>query len=362
MLHAVIMAGGSGTRFWPESRLQRPKQLLPITGALPLLAETVNRLDPLVPPERIWVVTHRQQVEGVLQACSGLQRENVLAEPCGRNTAACAGLAATAAHARDPEAVLAMLPSDHAIAPVSEFQRSVRAGAAAAASRGTFVTFGIPPSYPATGYGYIRRAGQVGTYEGLDCYAVDSFTEKPDRLTAERFLAEGVYFWNSGIFVWRADTILNAIGQHMPGLAAGLARISRALPAGGLDATLDEVYPHLPSVAVDVGIMEKVHGTVVLRTPYRWSDVGSWKALYDEVPRDEQGNAAVFPRGGLLLAEEARGVLACSREPQAIAVLGLDDVVVVRTEDAVLVARRDRAEDVKVLVQRLKDLGREDLL
>ncbi|TAH39240.1 MAG: mannose-1-phosphate guanyltransferase [Planctomycetota bacterium] len=361
MLHAVIMAGGSGTRFWPESRMHRPKQLLPITGGLPMLAETVNRLDPVVPPERIYVVTHREQLAGVRAACPQLRPENLLAEPSARNTAPCVGLAATVLHARDPEAVMAVLPADHAIAPVAEFQRSLHAGAEAAARHGTFVTFGIPPTFPATGYGYIRRAGQVGTYQGLECYAVDSFTEKPDRPRAEQFLREGVYFWNSGIFMWRVDTILSAIGSHMPALAAGLAQIHEALGTPDFESVLAAVYPQLPSVPVDVGIMEKVSGTVVLRTPYRWSDVGSWNALYEEVPRDEHGNAAVFPGGGLLLAEDATGVLAYSREPQVIAVLGLDDVVVVRTEDAILVAKRDRAEEVKMLVERLKSLGRTEV-
>ena len=361
MLHAVIMAGGSGTRFWPESRNHRPKQLLPITGGLPMLAETVNRLHPLVPTERIWVVTNREQLAGVRQVCPHLPQENVLAEPCARNTAACVGLAAAAVHARDSQAIMAVLPADHAIAPIDEFQRSLRAGAEAAARHGTFVTFGIPPSYPATGYGYIRRAGQVGTYQGLEGYAVDSFTEKPNRERAEAFLREGVYFWNSGIFMWRTDTILNAVGTHMPELARGLSQLQKALHTPAFESILDEVYPQLPAVPVDIGIMEKVSGTVVLRTPYRWSDVGSWKALYDEVPHDADGNAAIFPGGGLLLAHDSGGVLAYSRQPRVIAVLGLDDVVVVHTEDAILVAKRERAEEVKKFVDQLKQLGRTEI-
>lgn len=353
------MAGGSGTRFWPESRTHRPKQLLPITGGLPMLTETVNRMDPLVPVERIWVVTNAQQVDGVLKACPELKRENVLVEPCARNTAPAVGLAASVIHHQDPEAVMAVLPADHAIRPVEEFQRSLKAGAEAASQAGTYVTFGIPPTYAATGYGYIRRAGEAGEYQGLSCYAVDSFTEKPDAAKAQRFLDEGIYFWNSGIFVWRADTVLNGIAKHMPALAAGLSRIRETWNGPQFQATLEEFYPTFESVPVDIGIMEKVEGVLVLSTPYRWSDVGSWKALYGEVAQDAEGNAQVFPNGGTLLTENAKGILAYSRQNHIIAVLGLDDVVVVHTEDALLVAHREQSEDVKKFVQRLKDSDQE---
>jgi mannose-1-phosphate guanylyltransferase len=260
----------------------------------------------------------------------------------------------------DPEAVIAVLPADHAIRPVEEFQRALRAGAAAAAAPGAFVTFGIPPTWPATGYGYIRRAARASTYEGLDCFAVAGFTEKPDAARAAQFLATGEYLWNAGIFVWRAATLLEAVREHMPALHAGMQTILARAGAEDFQTEVDRVYPTLPNVAVDVGIMEKVRGVLVLATPFRWSDVGSWKSLYEEVERDAQGNAAVFPRGGTLLTEGAQGVLAYSSEPQIVAVLGLDDVVVVRTADAVLVARRDRAEEVKKFVDQLKARGRED--
>ena len=362
MLHAVIMAGGSGTRFWPESRGHRPKQLLPITGGASMLAETVGRLQPLVPPERTWIVTNAQQVEGVRLACPELPVGNILVEPCARNTAPCVGLAAAVVHAADPEAVMAVLPADHAISPKEEFQRSLLAGAEAAATPGTFVTFGIPPTYPATGYGYIQSAGLAGTHEGLDCFMVDSFREKPDKPTAEAFLAEGGYFWNAGIFVWSTATILEAIRTHMEDLAVGLDGIVPMIGTDGFQAAVNKAYPDFPSVPVDVGIMEKVEGVQVLSTPYRWSDVGSWKALYDEVEHDEHGNAGIFATGGTLLSEDSKGILAYSSEPQIIAVLGMEDIVVVRTADAILVAPRDRSEEVKTFVERLRAEGREDVL
>ncbi len=362
MLHAVIMAGGSGTRFWPESRAARPKQLLPILGGRPMVTETALRLPPLVPPERTWVVTNRLQAEGVRAACPELPAGNVLVEPCARNTAACVGLAAVALRAQDPDAVMVVLAADHLISPLDEFQRALRAAAAAAAEPGALVTFGIPPRYPATGYGYIRRGQELRRHEGLSCSAVDAFVEKPDLPRAEQFLEHGGYLWNSGMFAWRADTLLEAIDRHMPALGAGLAELAATAGGADFDACLERLYPGFESVAVDVGIMEQADGAVVLETPFHWSDIGSWKAVYDELDRDDQGNAAVFPAGGRLLAQDASGVLAYSSEPQTIAVLGLEDVVVVRTGDVVLVAARDRAEEVKAFTDRLQDEGAAELL
>ena len=362
MLHAVIMAGGSGTRFWPESRGNRPKQLLPVTGRRAMLAETALRLDPLVPFERTWVVTNSLQVQGVRRALPELPVDNLLVEPCARNTAACVALAATVLLEQDPDAVMAVLPADHAVEPAAEFRRALEAGAAPAAERGTFVTFGIPPDHPATGYGYIRRGALLGCEEGLDRYSVRAFKEKPDAATAAAFLASGDYLWNSGIFMWRADTLLDAVEEHIPQLAAGLVPVRDAVGSENFQEVVDDAYQGFPSLAVDIGVMEKVDGVQVLSTPFRWSDVGSWRALYDLAPHDADGNAAVFPAGGLLLAEDARRVLAYSSEEQTIAVLGLDDIVVVRTADAVLVAHRDRAEEVKRFVDTLRAEGREDLL
>jgi len=368
-LHAVIMAGGSGTRFWPESRVHRPKQLLPITGGASMLAETVARLDPLVPPERVWIVTNTRQVDGVRAACPDVPTAQILVEPCARNTAPCVGLAAEALHAVDPEATMAVLPADHVIHPAEEFQRSLRAGMEACREEGSFLTYGIPPQWAATGYGYIQSGDRLGQFEGLDCFQVARFREKPDAATAEAFLAQGGFFWNAGIFMWRVATIRQAIAEQMPELATGLARIRASWSQGESSArqgdaatVLAEVYPTLPSVPVDIGIMEKVTGVRVMTTPYHWSDVGSWKALYEEVDKDDQGNAAVLPNGGMLMAEDASRVLAYSSEEQVIAVLGLDDIVVVRTQDAILVAPRERAEEVKRFVERLQSEGREDLL
>lgn len=365
MLHAVIMAGGAGTRFWPESRVARPKQLLPILGGRPLVAETAARLAPLVPPERTWIVTGREQAEGIRAACPEVPVERLLLEPCGRNTAPCAGLAAAVIATEDPEAVLIVLPADHSVRPREEFQRALRAAAAAAAEPGALVTFGIPPTRPATGYGYIRRGEELPPLEGLRRARVAAFTEKPDAERAAAMIAAGDHLWNSGIFAWRADTLLEAIDRHLPDLGAALAELAAAWRRGtaAFTAALDRLYPGLGSVPVDVGVMEKADsGAVVLETPFHWSDIGSWQALHEELERDSDDNAAVFPAGGDLLTLDAGGNLVWSAEPRLVALLGVEDLVVVHTGDALLVAARDRAEEVKRIVERLRAEGRTELL
>lgn len=363
MLHAVIMAGGSGTRFWPESRRRRPKQLLPILGGRAMLAETVARVQPLIPIERVWIVTNAAQVDGVREACPEVPADQILVEPCARNTAACAALAAATVHAQDADATLAVLPADHAIRPDAEFQRSLAAGAEAAQHDQALVTFGIEPSHPATGYGYIKEGKALGESDGLPIHAVDEFTEKPSEARAERFLKDGGYLWNAGIFVWRADSILGAFARHQHEIRGAIQAIieSGATPAER-EATLHELYPDLPSLPVDIAILEADEHVRVLRATYHWSDVGSWRALFDELGPDAQGNVQVFPHGGQLMTEDAEGVLAYSRQPKAIAVLGLDDLVVVHTEDAVLIAPRARSEEVKRFVERLQGEGDEALL
>jgi mannose-1-phosphate guanylyltransferase len=331
-------------------------------GGKAMLAETIDRLDPLIPAERTWVVTNALQVEGIRACCPDLPAANILIEPCARNTSACVGLAAEVIHASDPDATLVVLPADHVISPRREFQRSLTAGAEIAESGPNFVTFGIPPTYPATGYGYIQQADLHSNPQDLNCYNVDSFKEKPDSATAQKFIDSGNYLWNSGIFVWTSATILNAISTHMPDLKAGLDKVAESIGNSDFQAVVDEIYPSLPAQPVDIGIMEKVDSVQVLAAPFNWSDVGSWKALYDEVAHDHDGNATVFASGGELLTHDAKGILAYSSSEQCIAVLGLDDIVVVHTDDAVLVAPRDRSEGVKQFVEQLKEKGRNDLL
>lgn len=351
--YAVVLAGGSGTRFWPLSRRSRPKQLLPILGGRSLVRRTVERLFPLFQPAQVLVVTAREHAEALRGDLDLLPPENIVDEPLGRDTAAAVGLAATLLEWRDPEAVFAALPADHEITPVDEFHRSLREAREAALS-GALVTFGVRPSRPATGYGYLER----GAREGRG-FRVRRFCEKPDVETARGFVAAGEYFWNSGMFVWSARSILAEIERHLPGLAAGLREIRAALGTSGLPEVLERVYAGLPRVSIDYGVMEKAGRVVMLEAGFEWDDVGSWAAALARRPKDAAGNALE----GACVAAETRGSLVLSTDPRhLVAVLGLEDFVVVHTPDATLVCPKDRSEELKTLVEEIRRRGLESYL
>lgn len=362
MIHGVVMAGGSGTRFWPVSRRLRPKQLLRITGGAPLVTETVARVGGFIPPERTWIVTHRDQVAGIREALPELGARQVLAEPQARNTCACAGLAATVISARDPDAILVTMPADHDIRPAADFVRTLGAACASVERSDGFVTFGIRPTYPATGYGYIHGGEVLDTIDGIPVRRVKGFREKPNAETAARFLATGEYLWNSGIFVWRARTLLDAIAQHEPAIGAALARFAPVVGTPGEAAALEEAYASIPSVSVDVGILERAPGVRVIDVDFQWSDVGSWDALDDLLKPDPDGHRVVAPSPGDVIGVGSSRCLVQSTEPHVIALVGVDDLVVVHTPDATLICRRGSAEDVKKVVERLARDRREDLL
>jgi mannose-1-phosphate guanylyltransferase len=350
-VYAVIMAGGSGTRFWPASRPSRPKQFLPITGGRPMITETVERLDGLVPMERVLVVTAESQRELVHEALPGLPPENVLAEPCAKNTGPCVAWAAYEVAARNPAAVQVVLPADHVIQPEEAFQRTLGAAVAEAAEADFLVTFGIVPAYPATGYGYIEAGDRGADRNGIAVHAVARFVEKPDLPTAERFLSEGTYLWNSGMFVWRTDVIMAALREHLPAVCQELDRL-----AGGAD--LGEVYGRLPSVSVDVGVLEKATNVRMLPIDYRWSDVGSWAALPEVLEADAAGNVAAIPANALLVAEDAQDCVAYAEDDEVIALVGVKGLIVVRAGKRTLVCPRDRAQDVRRVVARLEAEGK----
>ena len=353
-LYCVIMAGGSGTRFWPASRTARPKQFLPISGNLPMIAETRARLEGLVPIERVLVVTAESQVELVLEALPGIPRENVLAEPAARNTAPCIGFAAWETLRRDPEAIQVVLPSDHVISPVEAFQETLRAGVEEARSGETLVTFGIRPDHPATGYGYIEAGASVGRHGTTEVFEVARFVEKPPLEKARAFLASGNFLWNSGMFVWKASAIEAALREYVPEIPAGFERLD-----GG--AELKSVYEGLPALPIDTGVMERASNVRMLPIDYRWSDVGSWAALPELHPADASGNHAVLSGGGRLFAEDASGCLAYAEADEAIALIGVENLVVVRAGNATLVCPRERAQDVRLIVERLKAEGKDFL-
>lgn len=354
MIHAVIMAGGSGTRFWPRSRKAMPKQLLPLAGDQSLLAETVARLDPIVPPERILIITNIEHVARIRKACPRLMPENVIGEPVGRDTAPCIGLAARLLAACDPEAMMLVLPADHVIRPAERFRATCVRAAEVALRDEALVAFGIRPTFPATGYGYIRIGERIGDGDP-PLHRVLSFREKPDRATAEQLLAAGDHDWNGGIFCFRAAVILGEIERLRPDLAQGLGRISTEPEL--IAPTLERVFPTIPKVSIDHAVMERSDRLRVLRTDFEWDDVGSWAAVERHRPKDADGNCVV---GDFLGVDARRNTV--FTEGGFVAAVGVEDLIIVRTGDAILVCRKDRAEDVKQVVDRLGDIGRRDLM
>jgi len=348
-LFAVVMAGGSGTRFWPASRAARPKQYLPISGGGPMLAETVRRLEGLVPLERVLVVTSAPQIERVRECLPELPAENLLAEPEARNTAPCVAWAAAEVAQRSARAVQVVLPADHVIEPVAAFRRTLAAAARDASGEDALYTLGVEPSHPATGYGYIEAAEELRRVDGTAVYRVASFKEKPDEATARGFLERGGFYWNAGIFVWRTDAILDAVRRHAPELARGLDRL-----AAGED--LARVYAELPKQPVDVAILEPAaaEGRVrMLPVDYAWNDVGSWAALTEVHAADADGHWRVLADDARLLAHDSARCLAYAEEEELIALVGVEDLVVVRAGKATLVCHRDRAQEVKAITERL---------
>ncbi len=353
MLHAVIMAGGSGTRFWPKSRRNRPKQLLNLSGEGTMLQQTVSRVESLVPPDRVWVITGSDQAEAVRLQLPEIPPRNVVAEPCPRDTAPCVGLAAAILMKVDPDAIMAVMPADHVIAPAETFQKTLRAAVKIVEDDPTaFVTLGVKPTRPETGYGYIERGESLGEVDGIAVHRVTQFREKPDRPTAERFVNEGRFAWNAGIFIWRASAILDALAVHRPGLAAALGRVSRALGTPEEAATIALEFPRMDRIPIDKAVMEKAQNVRVLEVTYDWSDVGDWRSLAELLPADADGNT----RQGPVHAVDTRRSILIS-DDGLIATLGVEDVVVIRSGGATLVARRDHLDRLKGLVEGLDEAG-----
>jgi mannose-1-phosphate guanylyltransferase len=350
-LYALIMAGGSGTRLWPLSRSNRPKQLLNLVGGRTMLQQAYDRLLALVPPENILVATNREYAGEVRDQLPELPADNILGEPEGRGTASAIGLGGTLIAERDPGAIMIVVTADHVIARVGAFQAALRA-ATLVARGGYLVTLGIQPTFPSTGLGYIERADRLDAAEGLTAYRVARFVEKPDRERAEAFLEAGAYSWNSGMFIWPVELILDAFRRFMPDLSAGLEEIYRAVGTAGFTATVDRVWPTLPKQTIDYGVMEKADRVAVIPVDIGWSDVGSWPSVYDELAHDLDGNAAV----GRVVSIDTRGSLLYAPE-RLVAAIGLEDMIVVATDDVVLICPMSRAQEVRDLVAKLKEQG-----
>lgn len=347
--HAVILAGGRGERFWPQSRGKRPKQLLALTGGKSMLEETIARVEPLAPPANQWIVTGKGLVAAIKRL--GVASAHLVGEPVGRNTAPAIALAAAEIAKADPGAVMVVLPSDHAIKDVPAFRETLRA-AAELAGRDYLVTIGIAPDRPETGYGYIER-GDVLPSRDIPCFAVKSFREKPDRTAAERFVKSGYFYWNAGIFAWRAETILHQIELLMPDL---WRRLGEWQQQGGLAAgpkAFAAFYRGVDKVSIDYGVMEKADRVAVVRGDFGWDDLGSWEAIERFHPADAAGNVAI----GEAVAVDCAGTISvCDRG--LVAALGVRDLIIVRSGDAVLVCPRSRAQDVRAVLERLRQQPR----
>ncbi|HYC71152.1 MAG TPA: sugar phosphate nucleotidyltransferase [Opitutaceae bacterium] len=348
---AVIMAGGRGERFWPQSRQERPKHLLPIVGDRPMLAQTVERVTGAVPAANVIVITTQAQLAGVRAACPQLPAGNIVAEPVGRDTAAATGLATLLVKERAPGAAFAMLPSDHVIHDVPEYQSLLGAAFAAAESADLLVTIGVRPDRPETGFGYIHQGAPWREIAGRRVLAVRRFVEKPDLATAEHYVASGEYLWNAGMFVWRVPVVEAAFQAHAPDLAESLARIGAAARRDGWAAALAAGYPGLKKISVDYALMEKSTNVVVLPATFDWDDVGSWPAVANHFPKDAAGNVL----RGAAMVEAGRNNIVVSADGHLTAVVGADDLVVVHTPDATLVCPRHRAQDIKALLKRLAE-------
>jgi mannose-1-phosphate guanylyltransferase len=355
-VYAVILAGGSGTRFWPLSRRKRPKQLLKLLGKQTLLEQTVARLRGMVPPERTYIFSSRAIRSEIVKLLPQIPRKQIAAEPVSRNTAPALGLAAHEILRRDPDGVMVVLPSDHIITKPTAFRRVLKAACRWAAVEGRSVVLGLRPTRPETGYGYVQRGALQGRAERLAIYRVAKFTEKPALPLARRYVASGRYLWNGGMFIWRASTMLRNLEQYQPHMAGDLKKMARG---GGVSApkVLGRLYPRLENISVDYALMEKIPQVYVVPADIGWSDVGSWAVAYDLLPKDAQRNVG-SPRSLVL---DCTGNLIVSRK-QFVAVVGVRNLVIVETGDALLVCTRERSQEVGKVVKEISKRGHAELL
>ena len=350
------MAGGVGSRLWPRSRKQTPKQLQNLTSERTMFQEAVARLAPLFKPEQIFVVAGAHYVPTMREQVPDLPAENYIVEPSGHGTAPCIGLAAVYLRRLDPESAMVVLTADHFIEKWAEFRQAL-AAAVRLAQQGQLITLGIKPSFPSTGYGYICRDERVTDFEDVEAYRVRRFTEKPDLPTARKFLASGRYYWNSGMFIWRVADIMAEFRWQMPVLHEQLTEIGAAVGTPQEKEVLERIWQGVENQTIDYGIMEGARNVAVIPVDIGWSDVGSWATLLDILPGDEKGNVVT----GRHLGIDTKRTLVHSPH-RLVATVGLEDMIVVDTGDALLVCPKDRAQDVKKLVDMLKAQGEDAYL
>ncbi len=355
-VYVVIMAGGSGTRFWPLSRRKTPKQLLDLFGGTTLLEQAVERVKGMVPRERIYIFTNSMVRRQIVRLMPDIPERQIVAEPAQRNTAPTIGLAANEILRRDPEGIMAILPADHVIRKPGAFRNALKAGCRWAAAEGRSVVLGIQPTRPETGYGYIRL-GRTEKNAGREkMFRVENFTEKPGLAAARRYVASRRYLWNAGMFVWRASTLRNNLRKFQPAMAAGLERIAEA---GGIDnlRAMKRLFPQLEKISIDYALMEKVENVFAVAADIGWSDVGSWAVAYDLSTKD--GNANVRPENSLCLDSQGNMLVG---DRKYFVTIGVENLVIVDTGDALLVCARQQSQKVGKAVQELERRGRKNLL
>lgn len=351
--YAVIMAGGVGSRFWPMSRKKFPKQFLKLFGERSMIQQTVDRIRPVVPDERVLIITNEAYIPIIQEQLPDIPRENIFGEPIAKNTAPCVGLAAKIIEDRDPGSVMFVLPSDHLIADEEEYQNVMMSAAKAADSNQSLVTIGITPSHPETGYGYIQfDESSSSEFEEHRAHSVKQFTEKPDKDTAESFLKSGDYLWNSGMFIWRTDVIIDQMNKHLPAVSNHFDVIdeSAAKTADNRYQQLYTFYDRCESISVDYGVMERADQVDVVPGDFGWNDVGSWLAVYELNDKDEYGNVTNAEYTSLI---ETKNSYVKTSGDKLIALVGLEDVAVIETEDAILVCNLNETQDVKQVVNSL---------
>ncbi|BAM02004.1 MULTISPECIES: mannose-1-phosphate guanylyltransferase [Caldilinea] len=357
-MYAVILAGGVGTRLWPRSRENRPKQFSDITGSgFTMIQETAQRLEGLIDSTRLFVVTGPAYADLVKEQLPQISMRQLIIEPSGRNTAPAIGLASLYLRREDPGAVMAILPADHVILHADRFRAALRR-AADVAQKGFLVTLGIEPTFAHTGYGYIKRGELLSTVEGIPAYRVERFLEKPNRAAAEQFLAEGGYYWNGGIFVSRVDTMLNEFARQAPEIYKRLEQIDAALDTPEAQKVLESVWQEMPSISIDYAVMEGAQKVAMVPLKAGWNDVGSWDALETVLEQDESGNR--IARGEVLLLDSHDNIVYSDK--RLVALINVNNLVVVDTGDTLLIGDKGNMQRVKEVVEQLRAQGRTELL
>lgn len=357
--YAVIMAGGHGTRFWPRSRKKTPKQLLDIVSSEPMIRETIKRINKVISIDNVLIVANEEHRSEIERLTPEIPAGNLIFEPMVKNTASCIGLAAVLIRERNPNGVMAVFPADHLILNEDGFTTAMEVSFDLAAQKDCLITLGMKATYPETGYGYIKKGRQVMSFSGHDVFAVDRFEEKPEKKAAEKFLKSGNYYWNGGIFVWKAAVILDSLKKYLPHNYSIIMETQRRIRDGQrIQDVLAETYPRLEPISIDYGVLEHADNMLVLPADIGWSDIGGWAALDALISKKTKDNNVTWSKH---ISIDTKNCIIYSPKKLA-ATIGIENIIIVETDDAILVASKDRSQDVKMIVEKLRESGLEEYL